>query len=636
MVNNIRKHSFMSDDLLIPNANKIDAGRSNMWSNHVPQILPLVKPEVPKISTGFENQIGSYASSLLVADKKYEIVEIIKKNKFFMMVVLKSGNTYDVIFPNNKHVTETYGYVVNSVFDEKQVGDKIEKGEVIQAPTSFDKDANFMYGVNLKTIFSSHNNMTYEDAIVISKSASEKLTTYVMNNFDISINENDLLLNLYGDQTKYKSFPNVGEKINNKILCCRRRIDNTTALYDLKSDQLTGEGNITNNDAVFYDIETESTIMDIEVFSNKSIEDLSKYEYNHQIVSILKNQNRFYTAVKLVLGQIIKNPKNKYSGDLEFHYHDAISILGEKAKWRDDKVFENIIVRFKTIKEKRMTIGSKMTTRMGSKGIVSEILDDSEMPDGVDAILSPLGVVNRTNISVLFEHHLNFLSLRLEEFMANNINGDVTKVKEEYLKFLKLLSPRQHATTLKHINTLKTLSDEKEYLLTVITGGIHLLQPPFYDNADIHMLLKAYHELSFDISKFKLSNYEEKFVVGDVYYVRLKHHGVSKFSARSTGGTNLHNTPSKNKLFKNKESLFSKTPIRLGEMEINNLLLLDNVEELQRFIKTYSSNDKMRKESIISLAENGFIKRIGTENEKSNIIKVLEEYLKVIGIEIVE
>jgi len=48
-----------------------------------------------------------------------------------------------------------------------------------------------------------------------------------------SVNTNDILLNLYGDENVYKSFPKVGDKVESRILVASRRKDRRTELYDL-------------------------------------------------------------------------------------------------------------------------------------------------------------------------------------------------------------------------------------------------------------------------------------------------------------------------------------------------------------------------------------------------------------------
>jgi hypothetical protein len=62
-------------------------------------------------------------------------------------------------------------------------------------------------------------------------------------------------------------------------------------------------------------------------------------------------------------------------------------------------------------------------------------------------------------------------------------------------------------------------------------------------------------------------------VMGDLYFIRLKHESSNKASARSTALNNIKYLPSKSTLKKEKKILLSQTPIRMGEMEVTNLMI---------------------------------------------------------------
>jgi len=73
-------------------------------------------------------------------------------------------------------------------------------------------------------------------------------------------------------------------------------------------------------------------------------------------------------------------------------------------------------------------------------------------------------------------------------------------------------------------------------------------------------------------------------------------------------------------------------------MEIANLIGLNNIDELIRFIELYSSNNQSRRSIIIQLllATNPLIINEIKNNptEKGNIRKILDEYLMCLGIEL--
>ena len=47
-----------------------DSARMYMFTSHVKQVLTLLDPDVPRLATGFENNIGSYSNAYKKLDGK--------------------------------------------------------------------------------------------------------------------------------------------------------------------------------------------------------------------------------------------------------------------------------------------------------------------------------------------------------------------------------------------------------------------------------------------------------------------------------------------------------------------------------------------------------------------------------------
>lgn len=640
----MKKHNFSAIENMIPGFSGIIANRTNLADAQLQQSVVLVNPELPKLSSGFENQVGGHTKAMLRADRDYEVIEVIERNVNNKLVVLKESgaNHYHVVkMVNDINITETYGYVVEDMISDKK---NVKKGEMIYAPkNTFDEHDNFKYGVDLMMSFASIGNLTYEDAIVISQSAEDKLASYSISTVDVSVNENNILLNLYGTRDHYKAFPNIGEKLNNQIICGRRKISYLTSLLNLNTEKLTGEENIdTSEDTIFYEHGSEVEVVDIEVFSNKSIDHLSEVDYNDQIIKILKDQNRYYSRIRSVLGDIIENPLNTTSGDFDYEYYNAISVMDPNLKWMDEKEFENLIIRFKMRRVRKMDIGNKLTNRYGSKGVKVVTLPDEEMPitsSGVrlEAFTSPLSPINRTNTFSILELELNFASRKVVEFMQKN-SSDVAI--SFYLKYLKIVNANQHDIAKKYIDSLDSV---EPFLEDLYANGIYLQILPFYHDVDIDALMNI-HKLFEDPSDYEKETLfinghelETKYVVAPMHFITLKQYAFGKFSARGTGGINMNGVPHKTRNFKFKESLHSTTPIRVGEMENGNMMLLKDVPTLMKFIKTYSSDSKARKAAVSQIVEKGFVDSLDIDMEAtSNSVHMVNEYFRILGLESVE
>jgi DNA-directed RNA polymerase subunit beta len=102
---------------------------------------------------------------------------------------------------------------------------------------------------------------------------------------------------------------------------------------------------------------------------------------------------------------------------------------GERGKVVDVKVFTredntdlaagvDMMVRVSVAQRRKITAGDKMAGRHGTKGVVSRVVAQEDMPfleDGtpVEIILNPLGVPGRMNIGQVLETHLGWAARRL-------------------------------------------------------------------------------------------------------------------------------------------------------------------------------------------------------------------------------
>lgn len=361
------KHNFLVEELLMPNVNKTNCSRTAMWNSHINQAVVLDKPEFPRIFTNFENAVGEISSSYKTTNKDLTILHKITKNsENYILVVKGKDNTYDVIERKPcERITEHYGWKnINDIdqYSTKKNHNIIKQDSTLYRSTAYDEDLNFNYGTNLMAAYMPYKNLTFEDAVVISQSGIDKLDSYTIKEYVINVNKNDILLNLYGNTKVYKSFPDIGEIINDRILLSRRRIDYDSFLYDMSVKALMEINYL--DDKVFYTEEgDECKIVDIDVYSNTDIEVLAQYRYNSQLLKYLKMCNDYYEKVIEVLEPIV-NSKKKYSDDLAYTYKRAKDIMDPEIHWMNDMSnFDNLVLKIKVLKREKATIGSKLTGR---------------------------------------------------------------------------------------------------------------------------------------------------------------------------------------------------------------------------------------------------------------------------------
>lgn len=636
---------FLGKDILVPNANKVNSSRNMMVGSNLDQFVVLADPEFPFIFSNYENQVGQYSSSHKKAGRPFKVIDKIvkfkdeKESPYVLIIRYGDGDKeYDLLFrTRGQKLTENYCYLhKNEKIDSLQEGDRVQKDEVLYKSTSFDDDDNYCIGLNVKSVFLI-DNRTLEDAIIISDRAAKRFTSHYMDKVTISLNLNDMPLNYYGDKNNYKFMPDIGEKIKNQILEAHRRIDYNTILFDL--DERESHEINPFKDKVHF---SKGTVIDVDIYSNTNMETLTKYEYNNQLVKYLENQNRYYNEVIDAIAQYVEGSA-KVSTDLSYTYRRYKDLLNPDINIRQDKSeFGHIVMEVTVLRESNISVGSKITGRYGNKGVISKILPLKQMPKNehgeyVDIIFNKLGVPNRLNPAQLFEVEINFIS---DNIRRRSKTLKTFKEKKEFLfEYIKDVNKDQYKELVKFYNTLDKFG-KKKFLSDMEEKGIYLHQPPFWNNMTLDHLAEIYEKYDW-IKPYKCTfdgkPVQNRLVFGDMYLLKLKHEPKGKFSVRSVSYINTKGAPSKSLTYKRHQSLYSQTPVRIGEMETTNLCMTDQPDIVQRYLSGVASDELNRRTVAETLLIKDPLKNhvIDFEDPHRNFnSKILKVYFKAACMEI--
>ena len=116
-------------------------------------------------------------------------------------------------------------------------------------------------------------------------------------------------------------------------------------------------------------------------------------------------------------------------------------------------------------------------------------------------------------------------------------------------------------------------------------------------------------------------------------------------SMRSANNLNVKNLPAKSTLKKEKKIPYSNTPIRLGEMEVTNLMIPKKPEVVESFLKSYSTNQEVREQLILQLlkpelygSKNPLDMDFKTDLSDNRAIsrELLDKYFNVLGYTLVD
>jgi hypothetical protein len=205
--------------------------------------------------------------------------------------------------------------------------------------------------------------------------------------------------------------------------------------------------------------------------------------------------------------------------------------------------------------------------------------------------------------------------------------------KKILLEYIELVNEEEHQLMKEYIESL-TEEEEANFYQDLIDNGIPICQKPFFGNIGLDQLEKIYDKYP-HIDYFKCEGISTPLIIGETYIIRLKHEPSSKFSARSTSFLNLRGLPTKSKSFKEYKDLYSKTPIRIGNMEISNLSLTNEMDSVIKLLNSYSNNETNRRELIMQLLSgNPFDIDITLTEVESSTSKILKSLFTCLGLKI--
>lgn len=595
---------MLGKGLLEPFNNTNSGSRKILFSTQVEHSLNLIKPEVPIIQTGYENRFGDMSSSVIKTEDNLLILAKICKFE------RRPNDDYILIYQNMKtkqldyierksynHNTESYGYLFNNgVLDSLQPNSIVPSGETIRKSTGFDEYNNRCDGVNLLTTYIAKDK-TMEDGISISETAANKLASPLIKHVVCNVNDNDILLNLMGDDTSYKSFPDIGEEIQNGILLGVRREKLEDALF-MQSKSLLRK-------TVMGDEKYTITgkVIDINIKSN-SPDKLANRNSNSQLYYYYNNSQRYFKEIVDTINQLMASGYNDLSSKLKkLHYQCRIQLEG--VQYIDNRVFNGTVLDFYVLEINVPTVGDKLSNRYGGKGVISEVVPDNMMPllengKHIEVIYNSSTCVNRENDGQLKEMSLTHIASRIIDFIGMNVLT-YDEAISLILEYLYLVSPEQAKCVEEYLD--RADAEYRRFFVDSIMDNEELIVSlkPITESLTIDQIAEIYEHFPWirqytTLVPMTSSNGQTRYIksrrpitAGRMYIYRLKQYAEEKFSVTSLSSTNLRNENSRNKANKNFKALYPNTPIRFGEMESGDLSNI-GTELVKLMMMLYSSS----------------------------------------------
>ena len=600
---------------------KISTVRSGMCTKHTSQRVVLDHPEFPYIFTGAENEFGQRSSWNIKATDDYQLMRVFRKfsaypnsTTAYIFKNLRTGKYICKIVRPCEHLIEKFGFRMNNNMTGRMEGDILPKGTVIAQSSSYVND-NYCAGVNLRFAYAVLPELT-EDAIVISEDAAKMLEYSFVDVVDVTLKNNAFLLNRYGDQNHYKPFPDIGEEVQNDVICSIRENSYMSSASEARVPHINDKEKFTHG----------GIVADIDIYTNVDLE-------NEQLNYYLNEIRRWYSDIYAYISTIISDPNQDDTSLLDI-YHQAEKYL-TPATWVTKEYIQDTVIKFTILQPKRIRRGQKIVGRFGNKSVIAIIVPTHLMPrtdDGrpIHMLANALAVPNRIIAFATYEATMTFMKERMEQHVRKMVeNGaSMDDVVLTVRDFLYIFNHKEAA----ELERVYKLDKERTYN-DIIKNGIYLQIPPFDEVCVRDAILEAYEKYP-DIMK-RYSVYtklrhrwiklDTQHAIGYQYTWVLKQEPAKYMSVVSVGRTTYYDHPVKTRQVNNNLRLFSDNPIKFGEYDTYNFLAGVGVRAFSK-ITSYFRGSQYEENSILMSQLNN----VGINLDKYNKFPQLDNLKNVL------
>ena len=412
------------------------SNRALMADRHIEQAVPLLEPEAPLVQSKFDETRGYEEVFGKASNVQSPVDGKIRKVAKDFIEIAGSDRKLHTVSLHD-HYPLNGGVFLTDTASVK-AGDAVTKGQTI-ANNNFSKDGSLAIGKNLITALLPYRGWNFEDAVVISEGAAKKLTSEHAHDLRLEITSAVKV----GLTRWLAHFPDKAEGLDK-------------SKYD--ADGIAKKGASFNRGEVV-------------IPAVEEIHAHEEYDYAR-------------------LHRSLAAPWRNSAVEWESDYPGKVIDVVKSAKF----------IRVILLTQEQMQVGDKLSTRSGSKGIVSAILPDNEMyrdakGNVIDMLYNPAGIGGRTIPGLMFEG------------AAGNIAGATGK------KYL-----------VENFNIAEAADDKIRAGLKK-AGLSESNTESIYDPVDNRKLDNIY--------------------VGNLHVMKLQHQVRKKFSVRGIGGYSVESQPVK-------------------------------------------------------------------------------------------
>ena len=536
------------------------AARKYMTNKFRGQKLHIKGAERRRIFTGIEEQVAEYHVGVKANEDSLRILKIIPKYRrtlskglsvkspmnYVIYEFFESGKWHLDVLEVERYFSghKNFGFEFNVA--PISVGQCVEKGFEFSTTPSIDEDGQYCYGLETNVAYLSIPEVN-EDGVVLSKSYCERLATTVIGSRIESWGSRYYPLNLYGDETVYKPFPDIGDKIHpSGLVMCLRAFDPFYDVVNMTPRALMYDGVDYDSDRPVYG-EPNAEVYDITVTKNikndhSRIPTGMEVQTDFYFNELLKCYNDIYD---FYISKVRERGRDGINMSFRFHglITEIVGLLGDQSargRSKDTKkvkqsfnrvVLDDVRVELKYFKEIIPIEGYKLTDCHGGKAVCVAVWDDDRMPldsagNRADLIMDHVSALGRLKLGGFYEQYINAAMVaeagRLVELIKHT---DHDAIWQRVLNFYSIVSPLYWEILREKMTDI---NEQRNHINCIISEGFYLWLPshsPSHGSHTIKLLLKyfpaTYGPITYTGSSGRKLTTKQPVLIGSCYFMLL-------------------------------------------------------------------------------------------------------------------
>lgn len=592
--------------------------RMVMLASHASQ-APVIKGAKPrKIYSGFEQKYGQGTWKKVMPEDAV-IIKVIPKyqsstgkfklNPISHIIYQTKGHVkqFHLMSIDLYHTThQSFGYknvIINQHLLREQ--QHVLKDTVFSHSPNLRPDGNWALGRDI-VVGNLSLQGVIEDGVIFRRGALDWFTTTQVGKRTASSGKAYYFLNIYGNSSFYKPFPDINEHVRDcGLLFAMREFDQSTADIDMDVDSLQYDGVDTVLDRCVYAVGgakvTDVHIMHSQLFKGKTM-NCTPVGMDVQMQKYYEAEGRAYRAIIDTEAALRKQHKNiELSGALErmcveaedYHWSPFAGAL--KRTYRATPLDEwNVEIQFAY--DYVPGIGSKVAGQHGDKSIICGIWEDEDMPvdtsGRVADMLSAGGTtINRMNVGRLVEQYLDSSLWHFERHLKQSANKEA-----DYLEYMSLFSPCAYELLLG-----LTESQLKEQIELACTE-MRVYLPPHSPNLNVELCADLQERWPVPIEPVvyrdeygKINTTKDPILLGAQHVILSEKNGYDWASVADDAKCQIYGPPAKlSNADKYSYPRRRQTTRGLGEAEIRNLVAVCGPVFTARLLEYQNNPDASR------------------------------------------